>query len=106
LFRDSDFIEFPLNNQDSHNFKARRLVHTSFITRDPRSNISRGPFSTSKECLSVRLDIAEVDCRQRLAQISHQDCQSDNFENLAADKACTCGGEPVPEKAKIEKLKG
>ncbi|QKX64547.1 uncharacterized protein TRUGW13939_11722 [Talaromyces rugulosus] len=87
LFPDSDVIDFPLNNQDSHTFKVQGLVYTSFITRDPRSNISRGPFSTSKEWLSVRLDIAEIDCRQRLAQISHQDCQSDNFENLAADKA-------------------
>lgn len=93
LFTDSDVVESHFSGGDSHNFKVQRLVSTSFITCDPRPNINHGPFSTAREWLSVRLDIAEIDCRQRLAQISHTDTQNNKSDKPADEKSCTYDGE-------------
>lgn len=42
----------------------------------------------------MRLDLAEIDFRQRLVKVFYPDSQSDKSDNLMADKACTCDDEP------------
>ncbi|KAK2034186.1 hypothetical protein LX32DRAFT_722454 [Colletotrichum zoysiae] len=41
--------------------------------RLPEPEISRGPFATSREWLSVRLDLAESNCRRRLSRVLKSD---------------------------------
>lgn len=64
--------------------QVQRIVSSAFITSGFHHDVSRGPFSTSREWLLGRLDHAMADCRKRLAIVQKpeliNEAQGDNAE--------------------------
>ncbi|KAK1965744.1 hypothetical protein LY78DRAFT_703473 [Colletotrichum sublineola] len=66
---------FPGTTPDPgpHLPEPERIVSSAFIGVDVDPKIPRGPFPTSREWPSVRLDLAESDCRRRLNRVLESD---------------------------------
>lgn len=47
-------------------FTVQRLVSSAFFDENPQPNVSRGPFASSGEWLSARLNLTELQCIERL----------------------------------------
>ncbi|KAL0943135.1 uncharacterized protein CTRU02_201021 [Colletotrichum truncatum] len=62
----------------SSTFHLGRTVSTSFITRATHANVSYGPFATGRDWLCARLDVAERDCRHRLAIVKRCALKTEN----------------------------
>ncbi|KZL85782.1 kinase-like protein [Colletotrichum incanum] len=54
-------------------FTVQRMVSSAFIGNDVDPKIFRGPFATSREWLSARLDLTELDCSRRLSRVLESD---------------------------------
>jgi hypothetical protein len=70
-------------------FQVQRIVSTSLMGRGPCPDEGRGPFATSREWLSTRLDFAEFDCRQRLKPNSQSPTHDLENEVLVASEVST-----------------
>ncbi|KAK2015624.1 hypothetical protein LZ32DRAFT_602281 [Colletotrichum eremochloae] len=75
---------------------VQRIVSSAFIGVDVDPKIPRGPFPTSREWLSVRLDLAESDCRRRLNRVLKSD-PTDVGENANDSKTATLGPSTLVE---------
>ncbi|KAK3332336.1 phosphotransferase enzyme family-domain-containing protein [Cercophora scortea] len=64
----------PETGTPLHAVPVQRIVNTAFITNGFQRNVPRGPFSTAREWIQARLDLAELDCRKRLSLV--QPCQN------------------------------
>ncbi|GKT54219.1 kinase-like protein [Colletotrichum tofieldiae] len=54
-------------------FAIQRMVSSASIGIDVDPTLSRGPFATSREWLSARLDLTELDCSRRLNRVLGSD---------------------------------
>ncbi|KAK1623475.1 kinase-like domain-containing protein [Colletotrichum phormii] len=61
------------SSQTSTSFTVQRLVSYSFIGEHPHSKLSRGPFASSKEWMSARLDFVELDCTEEYTNENEED---------------------------------
>ncbi|KAF6828545.1 hypothetical protein CMUS01_08542 [Colletotrichum musicola] len=50
-------------------FTVQRLVSSTFFSKDPHPEVSRGPFASSREWISARLDLTEIQCTERLHRL-------------------------------------
>ncbi|KAJ9148455.1 Kinase-like protein [Pleurostoma richardsiae] len=50
-------------------FCVQKMISTSFITASASLDVPRGPFQTSRQWLTARLDLAEADYRRRLSLV-------------------------------------
>ena len=63
----------PVSGSSAHNrgsFRVQRIVSSEFIWENRiHSQVFRGPFQRSRDWISARLSLAEMDCRERLRNL-------------------------------------
>ncbi|KXH68561.1 hypothetical protein CSAL01_02218 [Colletotrichum salicis] len=80
---DDLFAEVETSSAPS--FTVQRLVSYSFIGEHSHSKLSYGPFASSKEWMSARLDFVELDCSIRLRRFRNSDQRYQPGENNTKD---------------------
>ncbi|GKT49842.1 uncharacterized protein ColSpa_10023 [Colletotrichum spaethianum] len=88
-------------------FTVQRMVTTDFIGIDIDPKVPRGPFATSSEWLTARLDLTEFDCKSRLSRVLESSSvdvsETTNNRTAAINEVGTLGeGEDIERNSENE----